>query len=489
MDIPADYFLLIAGPNDVNIQEWEGPPERDIKIRIPNPHQLMSDEYITVTGHRDLIAEVREKIEAKYKQLKTTTAAVTFDVPRAQHRFLIGDRGNGLKALLAETGCAVIVPPLRLEAGDSVVIRSERSKIGVGLGKVLERAAEITLVTIDLTTFTGRDEDGITHARNFYRYAKRQNLFAKLSSTHESVNLTIPRLTSVMSDNPSFIFEIDGKDATQVQNLESSLQSLITSFPREKIATVEIDPCLHGILIGKKGQGLQSLKDQFDVYCMFEESDPEILLVYEGNDSPVPALTGVKDHMQTLASTTSDITEQSLNIPRKHHKLIIGPNGTTLNALIGDQSDRATGTKIQVYLGGKSRDPEKQDDVVIVRGPSADVTRVCKNITDHVAEAKHTEFVTSHVEEFTIPETYSKNIIGRGGKRIQELRERFGVAIKVDEGKVHIQGVKKNAEEARKSIMQIVNELKDDTIQRLPVKNEHHGHLIGEKGSLQKGCG
>ena len=126
--------------------------------------------------------------------------------------------------------------------------------------------------------------------------------------------------------------------------------------------------------------------------------------------------------------------------------------------------------------------------MVIVRGPSADVTRICKNITDHVAEAKHTEFITSHVEEFTIPEMYSKNIIGRGGKRIQELRERFGVAIKVDEGKVHIQGVKKNAEEARKSIIQIVNELKDDTIQRLPIKNEHHGHLIGEKGILHRKC-
>ena len=374
------------------------------------------------------------------------------------------------------------MPPLRVEAGDTVVIRSERSKVGTGLGKVLERAAEITLVTVDLTTFTGKDEDGIRHARNLYRYAKRQNLFGKLSSMYESVNLTIPRSTSVMADKPSFIFEIDGKDATQVQKFESSLHSIFTSFPREKFSTVEIDPCLHGILIGKKGQGLQSLKDQFDVYCMFDESDPEILTVYEGNDSPLPALTAVKDHMQNLASTTSDITEQSLNIPRKHHKIIVGPNGTTLNALIGDQSDRASGTRIQVYVGGKSRDPEKQDDVVIVRGPSADVACVCKNITDHVAEAKHTEFVTSHVEEFTIPETYSKNIIGRGGKRIQELRERFGVAIKVDEGKVHIQGVKKNAEEARKSIMQIVNELKDDTIQRLPVKNEHHGHLIGEKG-------
>ena len=107
---------------------------------------------------------------------------------------------------------------------------------------------------------------------------------------------------------------------------------------------------------------------------------------------------------------------------------------------------------------------------------------MAKNITDHVAEAKHTEFITSHVEEFSIPETYSKNVIGRGGKRIQELRDRFGVAIKVDEGKVHIQGVKKNAEEAKKSILHIVNELKDDTITRLPIKNEHHGHLIGEKG-------
>ena len=188
--------------------------------------------------------------------------------------------------------------------------------------------------------------------------------------------------------------------------------------------------------------------------------------------------------MQNLASTTADIDEKSLSINRKYHKIIVGPNGTTLNALIGDQTDRSTGTRVHVYIGGKSRDPEKQDDIVIVRGPKRDIERVAKSITDHVAETKHTEFLTSHVEEFSIPADYSKNIIGKGGKRIQELRERFGVQIRVDEGKVHIQGVKKNAEEARKSIIHIVNELKDDTIERIHVKNEHHGHLIGEKGTL-----
>ena len=401
---------------------------------------------------------------------------MTVDVPRTQHRFLIGDRGEGIKSLLAETGCAVIVPPLNIDADDKIVIRSERTKVGVGLGKVMERAAEMTLVTVDLATYT----DNITHARYLYRYAKRQNLFAKMSS--EGVNLTIPK--NVMAENPSLIFEIDGKDTTQVHAVESSLQSLFTSFPSTHFSTVDIDPCLHGVVIGKKGQGLQSIKEQHEVYCLFDDSDPEILLVYEGSASPSSSLSSVAEHLQTLASTTADIEEQSLHIARKYHKIIVGPNGTTLNALIGDQSDRVvSGTRIHVYVGGKSRDPEKQDDVVIVRGPAADVARVAKNITDHVAEAKHTEFITSHVEEFSIPEAYSKNVIGRGGKRIQELRDRFGVSIKVDEGKVHIQGVKKNAEEAKKSILHIVSELKDDTITRLPIKNEHHGHLIGEKGT------
>ena len=202
---------------------------------------------------------------------------------------------------------------------------------------------------------------------------------------------------------------------------------------------------------------------------------------------PAEALEGAITHIQTLTSAISDIEEQTIPIHRKYHKIIIGPNRTTLNALIGDQSDRAVLAKVQVYVGGRSRDPEKQDDVVIIRGPKADVARIVKNINDYVAETKHTEFITSYVEEFVIPETYSKNVIGRGGKRIQELRDRFGVSIKVDEGNVHIQGVKKNVEEAKKTILQIVEELKDDTIQRLPIKNEHHGHLIGEKGTLNLG--
>ena len=463
MEIPADFHLLIAGPNDVNIQEWESD---DLKIRIPNPH-ASTDQHIILSGHRDLVAEAREKIETKYQQLKSSTAIVTVDVPRSQHRFLIGDRGEGIKSFLAETGCAVIVPPLRVEAGDSVAIRSERAKVGLGLEKVFQRASEITLVTVDLPGIAS-DED---HARNVYRYAKRQNLFSK--ATGDGVNISIKGPT-----NP---IEIDGKDATKVQSVQKSLESLLKSLPREKFDIIDIDPCVHGVLIGKNGKGVQSIKDQFDVYCIFEsQDDPEILLVYEGSDSPESSLKAAKEHMQQLAATTADIEERAVPVARKYHKIVVGPNGTTLNALIGESS----GNSIRVFVGGKSRDPEKQEDVVIVRGPSKEVDRVAKNIADHVAEAKHTEFLTSHVEEFSIPVDYSKNIIGKGGKRIQELRDRYGVQIKVDEGKVHIQGVKKNAEEARKSIQQIVSELKDDTIERLPVKNEHHGHLIGEKGIL-----
>jgi len=302
-------------------------------------------------------------------------------------------------------------------------------------------------------------------ARNFYRYAKRRNLFSNIAP--KNVNLTVPK------GDGSFVFEIDGKDAEQVRRAETALKNLIASFPSEKFLSVEIDPCVHGVVFGKK------IKDQH-VYYLWEQDDPEILLVYEGTKDPQAALQTVKQHLESVAREASaDIDERTLQISRKYHDIIAGPNGTTLNALIGEQE--TAGVKVHVYLGGKSRNAE---DVVIVRGPRALIQRVAKNIEEHVAESKTTEPNASHVEEFTIPEEYSKNVIGKGGKRIQELREKYAVTIKVDEGKVYIQGVKRNAEEAKKSIMHIVDELKDDTSKRLHVKNEHHGHLIGEKGTL-----
>ena len=234
------------------------------------------------------------------------------DVPRSQHRFLIGDRGEGIKSFLAETGCAIIVPPLRVEAGDSVAIRSERSKVGLGLDKLFQRASEITLLTVDLPAIAG-DED---HARNVYRYAKRQNLFSKHST--DGVNVSIKGPTSPI--------EIDGKDASKVQSVQKSLETLLKSLHREKFETIEIDPCVHGVLIGKSGKGLQSIKEQFDVYCIFEgQEDPEILLVYEGNESPVTSLKAAKEHMQQLAAATSDIEEKSVPVPRKYHKIVVGP--------------------------------------------------------------------------------------------------------------------------------------------------------------------
>lgn len=99
----------------------------------------------------------------------------------------------------------------------------------------------------------------------------------------------------------------------------------------------------------------------------------------------------VRTEILQLAKEAADIKSITITIPAQYHGNIIGQNGTTLNAVIGE--DRL----VNVSFGNKTKSAETGEDTVLIRGPSEEVARVKAEIERIAEEARDTAIINAYV--------------------------------------------------------------------------------------------
>jgi len=498
--VAPEFYNLIAGPHHANVQKWE--KNWDLKIHVP-VSTMVEDGHIpapiTISGDKDQVKQARETIENLYSDLKATTIAAEIHVPKPQHKFIVGEKGNTIQEILAETDCSVIVPPAN-SLTDKIVVRGPPAKVGMGISMVMEKANSVSLTTLDiLPAHKSRTDNPARHSRDLTRYFLRTKEFHRLETEHQ-VSIHFPRIADLEDENiKDCVWEISGKVKQNVDKVRVILRDLVKDYPPHRFAYIEIDSLLHRHIVGRNGRNLQKVNKENSVEIMLateDESDSEVCIVYVGNPGEqLPSvaditrvLDNVKEQLQKITSEAANLVTQRYTVPVKYHKSIIGPNGTTLNTFTGGSESR-----VRVTFGNQRNNKRNRkilddcdDETITVHGPSEEVERVIKEMRKYVEELKHHDVMHSYTDVFEFPQKYSKNLIGKGGANITKYREELGVSINVNEGKIEIKGIKKNVEEARSRIELLVERLKDETVKRLKVPIEHHSALIGKNGHLVK---
>lgn len=119
-----------------------------------------------------------------------------------------------------------------------------------------------------------------------------------------------------------------------------------------------------------------------------------IILVYTGESSGdkkqqdaklKQSLAAATIALQDLAKEAADVKTETLDVPQKWHRHIIGPSGSVLRAVLGEDSS------VNVSLG------KPDEDVIVIRGPSTEVDRVVPQILQIVEDAKNDDIVNGHV--------------------------------------------------------------------------------------------
>lgn len=89
--------------------------------------------------------------------------------------------------------------------------------------------------------------------------------------------------------------------------------------------------------------------------------------------------------------------------------------------------------------------------------------------------------------QFTVPTRAIARILGKGGAKINEIKDNTGAQIDVDksyeaEATITVRGNKQGIKEAQAMILEIASTVPEETIVGMAIENKFHRSLIGAGG-------
>ncbi|KAI1912461.1 hypothetical protein LOZ61_003291 [Ophidiomyces ophidiicola] len=262
---------------------------------------------------------------------------------------------------------------------------------------------------------------------------------------------------------------------------------------RDNRISFEFPQKFANVLIGKKGENINKLRDEFDVDIKVENGKVEV-------KGPPAKANAAKTRIVALAKKLEDEATYVLKIAPQYHRDLIGQKGSQVNRLqdrynVRVQFPRAAVleevTNDAVSEAGSVRNVRKAQaaDEVIIRGPRKGADSARDEILSlYQWVADHSFSGTVSVAQSQVP-----SLIGQRGREMDKLRAETGAQIDVPSindatdasGRVEIKikGTKKQVEDARKLLLQRAKEFDETVTKSISVDKKHHKALIGGGGA------
>jgi len=346
-DIPAEFYPFIAGPHNSRVSALQ--EGRDLQIRVPQYHtwsdqpppQVPSSdqrpsftpqkgENIQISGDRLAAQDARAEIERQIQELRQRITLSQIHVPRGQHQFIVGDRGNSLHDFLEETGCAIILPP---ESDDSemVTITGPLENLEMGVNKIIDMASSMQSSNVDISRQHMNAPMGAqAHARALTKYLLERQAVQQLERLHDA-HIVIPS-----SEDAPMTWELYSRDGKSLFRARSDIMNIVNAHPPTRLTQMDVDPFFHQHI---REQSAQQVRVDYGVHLIIPdevEQTPQLLLVYEGpgdaerdyelpKQRPSPAEvaqfeTGLREaqrHILDLISGRQEIIGKGITVPKK----------------------------------------------------------------------------------------------------------------------------------------------------------------------------
>lgn len=336
-NIPAEFYPFIAGVNDENADAWE--KAHDVQVQIPSYHTWTSqpppqqpaegkapafvkaaeDNHISITGDRAAVQNVRAEIERLADQFKQELALRQLSVDRAQHQYVIGDRGISPQEFFATTGCAIILPGPADQEAITFIGRAEA--LEAAENHALELATSLQQGTVPIARQGNRE-----HARFITQYLRDRREIERLEKEHQTHIATPPTADSWT------MFYRNGKNAIRAR---TEISSIIDAHPASRLSTVAVDPFFHAHI---RKEISPKVKEDYGVHLVVPEgndSESPVILVFEGDGGlqpdyqvprgqPSPAeiaafkqgLEDARAHILEILSKQAQIISSSIDVPQ-----------------------------------------------------------------------------------------------------------------------------------------------------------------------------
>lgn len=445
LNIPKIYHPFIVGPFQENLNLLS--QETGAKINVPPP-SVMKDE-IFIAGDKEGVAAAKTKIEALYKLMEKKCTTVSVEVPKSQHKYVIGPKGTTIAEILQKTGVSVEMPPSDSTVG-TITLRGPHDKLGLALSVVYDKANSVRSSDVAAPSW-------------LHKY-----IIGKQGSRIKEITANLPKVHVEFTEKEDKI-RIEGPPE-EVEKAQEQIEAIASELvQRMTFMEMHVDNKLFKHIIGKNGANINKLKDEFNVVINIDVSG---LVRIEGSKDDV---IKTKEDLEQRIFKLENEKEKDVIIDQRHYGNIIGPKGETIKEI------RDKFNQVQIVFPG----PGERNDIVKVRGPKEDVDKCVRFLEKKVKELNE----SSYQIQVPIYKQFHKFIIGKGGANIRKIREETNTKVDLPaEGDksdcITITGKRENVEDAREKIRSIQDDLENITSEEITIDPKFYNSLIGAKGKL-----
>ncbi|KAJ2040483.1 hypothetical protein GGI03_000467 [Coemansia sp. RSA 2337] len=503
--VPRDAHALLVGKGGAGLRALQA-AHPGVTLRIPGP--LDASVAIGVAGERAAVQAACAHIREATNMVMSGSQVLSVAVAKRQHRFVVGDKGSGLRDIALATGCSVMVPAPRA-ASDQISVRGSPADLPHAVQMVLERAASLAIDTFDPALAAGPAYGRpLLYAQRALRYFHDRARFRRIESEFGAVlRVATPAAIAAATDAAQLVIEITAPTPAAVAGAHAALTSLFAAFPPHHFNGIDVEPHQVSMLAESVGR-LQTVRS---VYTLLSPTGG-VLVVYEGFNPDVDRIPDAGERerktrellRQTLEEfrSTLAVAEQPVTLVTQVPVAQQAAMAAGLESLLKAASANEGASRVVLRFGSvasveapaNSRVTPKKDDVlaadsVEVRGPADAAARVVSELERRVAQAAANLALRSFRNDIAVPQGLVARVVGRGGETLKKLRAGREVTIDVGDSSVRIVGTRADVDAVSAEISALIERLADETSETITVLAELHRALIGSGGKFVKRLG
>jgi len=287
--IEQKHHRVILGNKGKNVQELT--TRLNVQIKFPDRRRTdeegvpVVEEVPLVEGEEnknDIITIIgnRERAEeAKAALLALVPVSHTIEIPFENHRYIIGQKGAGIRKMMEEFDVNIAVPPPDKE-DPVIVVTGPLAHVTEALKALELRNGEIETENDDRKLRQFELVMNVAAEHHPKLIGRRGAVIQKLREEH-GVNIQVPPSNQQTDEERSNQIRLIGYEQNCMQAKEA-IENIIRELEDQVTLEVKINNQIHSRIIGGKGRTVRKLMDQFKVDIRFPRTDDADLVLVSG---------------------------------------------------------------------------------------------------------------------------------------------------------------------------------------------------------------
>uniref|UniRef100_A0A1A7Z565 Vigilin n=1 Tax=Iconisemion striatum TaxID=60296 RepID=A0A1A7Z565_9TELE len=246
-----------APPAEAPVQE-NGETDGDIKEPV-DPNAPKKCDVILISGRK-------ERCDAAVEALKALVpVTIEVDVPFELHRYIIGQKGSGIRKMMDEFEVNIQVPAPELQS-DKIAITGLATHLDRAKEGLLERVKELQAEQEDRALRSFKLTITVDPKYHPKIIGRKGAIITNIRTEHD-VNIQFPEKNDENQDQ----ITITGYEQNAIA-ARDAIQAIVDELEEMISEDITLDSRVHARIIGARGKGIRKIMEEFKVDLRFPQS-------------------------------------------------------------------------------------------------------------------------------------------------------------------------------------------------------------------------